>query len=185
MNRFSKRINALMCVTIMAYACTYASDSEPMIPEQQELIETQEQVVWYKNKSNQCIATGVIITAAIAYAIAVRMGKVPSPMTLLAGFAGLFSATAKAKSNDAGKVADNTVTPFSDQSQNPGDNGMKKEENLPKDSDKNELEDRSFSDQAKALINNGKNYAQSLFASINVTQSFGKPLADMHDVAQQ
>ncbi len=81
---FMKRINQIYSLLLAAIIAVpaYAMDN------QSEAAVQQESVVWYKKESTQKIASAVIIAAVVAYAIAVRMGKISSPFALCAALCG-------------------------------------------------------------------------------------------------
>jgi hypothetical protein len=156
MNKINQQMYALLAVAIMSVVVpVQAMGNQDEIFVQQEIAMNSSQespVVWYKKRSTK-VAAVAVTTAAIAYAIAVRMGKVASPVTL---FTALFCA--QVAKNSAGEISADDVQNKQEVPQESACQPVQQD---------NELDGLGIVDQTKALFAELKSAGSSAISSFD------------------
>jgi hypothetical protein len=97
-----KKIAVVLCAALLMTSASFpilAQDDACIVSEQLPEQSDESSVAWYKNESNQKIATGVVLAAVVAYVVAVRMGKVASPFAVCSAVANCWAKKNNAKNN--------------------------------------------------------------------------------------
>jgi hypothetical protein len=85
MSTLALRLSAILFISAAAFSPIQSTDevqdfeSGSILFDEESDFEQEEQTPWYKNKSNQKIASAVVVAAVAAYGVAIRMDKVQSP----------------------------------------------------------------------------------------------------------
>ena len=99
-----QKMAVVLCAALLVSSVSFPMDVQEDVIVVSEHVQEQSNepsVAWYKDESNQKIATGVIITAAVVYAIAVRMGKVSSPFAMCSAIANCWARKKNAQHNQS------------------------------------------------------------------------------------